>query len=107
MCKALLFAPDRGMCSSSGIVRLVIMRNFEPFFWPVEAFPSSQFLAGWVASSVTNQLGPELQRGCADKPAPSDGRNASDTPRTIHLLQRRRVKPSRACAPLGIQGRKR
>src|SRR5258708_36875306 len=107
MYKARLFVPDRGTCSSSGIVRLVITRNFEPFFLPVGVFPSSQFLAGWAASSVTNQLGPELPKGCADKRAPSDGRNASDIPRTIHLLQRRRVKPSRACAPLGIQGRKR
>src|SRR5437879_2099987 len=107
MCKARLFVPDRGTCSSSGIVRLVIMRNFEPFFLPVGVFPSSQFLAGWAASSVTNQIGPELPMGPADKPAPSHVRNVSDIPRTIHLLQRRRVKPSRTGEPLGIQGMRR
>src|SRR5258707_15791207 len=100
MYKARLFVPDRGTYSSSGIVRRVIMRNFEPFFLPVGVFPSSRFLASWAASSVTNQLGPEVPRGCTDKPAPSDGRNVSDIPRTIHLLQHRRVKPSRVCAPL-------
>src|SRR5258708_1320302 len=107
MCKAQLFVPDQGTCSSSGIVRLVIMRNFEPFFLPVGVVPSARFLASWAASSVTNQLGPEVPRGCADKPVPSDGRNAFDIPRTIHLLQHRRVKPSRVCAPRGVQGKTR
>ena len=83
------------------------MRNFEPFFLPVGVFPSSQFLAGWEASAVTNQLGPELPTGFADKPAPSDVRNVSDIRQTIHLLQRRRVKPLRTGEPLGIQGMRR